>query len=136
MSDHSDQAIRQAFDIAKIYNAEVFVLHVINDPVQLCTVDYCISEELFVRLQAEMLESARSGIWRQLAKFQSMGVASVTAEVKVGVPHDVILKQAEERKVDLIVISSHGSTSLSKYLMGGVARHVLMEAKCNVLLVK
>lgn len=136
MSDHSDLAVRQAFDIAKLYDAEVFVLHVIADPVQICTVDYCISQELFERCLNAMLESARNGILGQLVKFVSMGVSSVTTDVKTGVPHDEILKAAEEKGIDLIVIGSLGSTGLAKYLMGSVARHVLMGANCPVLLVK
>ena len=53
-----------------------------------------------------------------------------------GVPYEEILKEAEEKGVDLIVIASLGRTGLAKYLIGSVARNVLKRAKCPVLLTK
>ncbi len=92
MSEHSDKAVRQALDIARQFNAEVFLLHVIKDPVQQCTVDYCISEELMNQLQAQMLESARKGMRMQLAKFPSIGPESIATDIKTGNPYEQILK--------------------------------------------
>jgi nucleotide-binding universal stress UspA family protein len=136
MSEHSDKAIRQAFDIAKQYDAEVFLLHVIQDPVQQCTADFCIDEGLFNQLQARMCESVRSAIGKQLEKFPYIDPEKVTTDIKIGIPYDQILKEAEERGVDLIVISYLGTSGLAKYLIGSVARHVLLGAKCPVLLTK
>ncbi len=136
MSEHSDKAVRNAFDIARQYQAEVFLLHVVQDPVQQCSIDYCISEDLWARVQEQMFESVRKGMRSQLAKFPSIDPAAVATDVKIGIPYQEILKEAEERDVDLIVISSHGSSGLAKYLMGSVARHVLLGAKCPVLLTK
>lgn len=136
MSEHSDKAIRNAFDIARQYNAEVFLLHVVQDPVQQCSIDYCINEDLWNQLQEQMLNSVRKGMRTQLAKFPSIDPAAITTDVKTGIPYQEILKEAEERDIDLIVISSHGSSGLAKYLMGSVARHVLLGAKCPVLLTK
>ncbi len=136
MSEHADKAVKQAIDISKQFNAELLLLHVIRDPVQQCTVDYCISEELVNQLQAELLESARAGIKKQVEKFSSLNDVSFTTDVRVGVPHDEILKEAEEKGTELIVISSLGSSGISKYLIGSVARHVLLGAKCSVLLVR
>jgi nucleotide-binding universal stress UspA family protein len=136
MSDHADKAIRRALDIAKLFDSEVFLLHVIHEPVQQCTVDYCISIELLNQLQAGMLESARKGMRDQLVKFPFFDPDQVKMDIRTGIPYDEILKEADEREIDLIVISSLGSTGLAKYLMGSVARHVLLGAKCSVLLVK
>ncbi len=136
MSGDSDVAIRRAFDIAKNYGSEVFVLHVIEDPVKQCIVDYCLAEELLHELQTRMLETVRSEVWGQLAKFASMGVSPVNVDIRTGAPHDEILKEAEERDADLIVIATFGKTGLGKNFMGSVARHVLSGAKCSVLMVK
>ena len=136
MSDHSYKAMRNAFDIARQYNSEVFLLHVIQDPVRQCAIDFCISEELFVKLQEQMIESVREEMMNQLARFPSIDPDAITADVKIGEPYHEILKEADEREINLIVISSLGSSGLPKYLVGSVARHVLLEAKCSVLLTK
>jgi len=136
LSDHADTALRHAFDIAREYDSRVFLLHVIQDPVQQCSIDYCISEELVAQLQGQINESAKKGMMRQLAKFPSVDPATVTFDVKTGIPYEEIQKEAEERKIDLIVISTFGSSGLSKYLLGSVARHVIIAATCPVLLLK
>jgi nucleotide-binding universal stress UspA family protein len=136
MSDHSFKAIRQSFDIARQYDSEVFILHVVQKPVQECAFDYCISEELAKELQRQMDDSARKGVQQQLAKLPGIDRSKVSTEVKTGNPYEEILKEAEAKDVDLIVISSFGYTGLASLLMGSVARHVLMGSKRPVLLVK
>jgi nucleotide-binding universal stress UspA family protein len=136
MSDNSFMAIRHAFDIANQFNSEVILLHVIRNPVQECTIDYCISKELVAQLQSEMLDCAKKGIRQQLAKLPGIDADKIITDVKSGNPYVEILKEAEERDIDLIVIASLGHSGMAKYLIGSVARHVLLEAKCPVLLTK
>ncbi len=136
MSAHSDKAVKQAIDIARQFGAELYLLHVIQDPVQQCTIDYSVSEGLLMQLKNEMMEAAEKGIRGQIEKFPEAKELTVTTDVKSGTPYDMILQEEAERGIDLIVISSLGATGLAKYLMGTVARHVLLGAKCSVLLVK
>ncbi len=49
---------------------------------------------------------------------------------------NVVTKQAEKRKSDLIVMGSRGLSHIMGYLMGSVSRKVLMHASCTVLTVK
>lgn len=65
-------------------------------------------------------------------------VASVTyAHLCVtGSPVTEILAVAEDKRVDLIVMASHGRTGLSRLLMGSVAEGVMREAPCPVLVVR
>jgi universal stress protein A len=136
LSEHSFKAIRQAVDIAQQHNAEVFLLHVIRDPVQECSYEYCISTELANQLQVEMNESIRKGIKHLLANLPSIDPDKFTTDIKTGNPYVEILKEADEREIDLIVIPPLGSTGLAKFMIGSVARHVLLGAKCPVLLTK
>jgi universal stress protein A len=136
MSDHSDMAIRHAFDIARACGAEVVILHVVTDSVRRVSGDYCMDEEQFRELESRVFDSARREVFGQLAKFASMGVSPVAVHIRTGSPHDQILKEAAERDADLIVIATFGRTGLARFLMGGVVRHVLAGAACSVLLVK
>jgi hypothetical protein len=54
----------------------------------------------------------------------------------VGTPADAIVRFAEQTKADLIVISTHGRTGLSRVLMGSVAGAVVRKASCPVLTIK
>ncbi len=136
MSDHSLRAMRKGFDIAKQYNSGVYLLHVIQNPIQECAIDHCINEDLVRNLQTEMFESARKEMLTLLNMFPGIDGDKIDTDIRTGVPYKEILNEAEERDIDLIVIAAHGYTGLSKYLMGSVARHVLLGAKCPVLLIK
>jgi nucleotide-binding universal stress UspA family protein len=57
------------------------------------------------------------------------------AEVVGGNPGDAIVDYAKAQGGDLIVMGSHGHTSLSHVLMGSVAEHVLRHAPCPILMV-
>jgi nucleotide-binding universal stress UspA family protein len=57
-------------------------------------------------------------------------------DIKRGHPYETILTEQEDKKIDLIVIASHGRTGLMKHLIGSVAEKVLRGARCHVLLVK
>lgn len=53
-----------------------------------------------------------------------------------GNPSAEILRVAQERRCDLIVMGTHGRTGLHRLLMGSVAEHVVRKAPCPVLVVK
>ena len=74
----------------------------------------------------------------KLARLQEMissiGLDSTTVEVE-GNPADLILSQAENSRVDLIVLGSHSRGPLSHLFLGSVADGVLQRARCPVLIV-
>ena len=47
-----------------------------------------------------------------------------------------IVRVANEREVDLIVISSHGRTGLGRIIFGSTAEAIVRHARCPVLVVK
>ncbi len=57
------------------------------------------------------------------------------AIVVEGNPSELILKQAEKDKIDLIVIASHNS-ALENLLLGSCAAKVVRHARCTVTVVK
>lgn len=53
-----------------------------------------------------------------------------------GEPAETIVELAETEAVDMIVLSTHGRTGLSRILMGSIAESVVRKAKCPVLTIK
>ncbi len=64
------------------------------------------------------------------AKLQTL---RVTGE---GQPSVEILRYAEENRIDLIVMGTHGRTGISHALMGSVAEKVVRKSSCPVLTVR
>lgn len=59
----------------------------------------------------------------------------IKVDVRVGHPYHTILEVAEEKKIDLIVISSH-KPGLQDYLLGSTAAKVVRHAKCSVMVIR
>lgn len=56
--------------------------------------------------------------------------------VITGNPSSEIIDYAASQNIDLIVISSHGRTGLSRFLLGSVAERVVRFAPCPVLVLR
>jgi nucleotide-binding universal stress UspA family protein len=121
-SEHSDRALQQALDIARQYQAKVFLIHVIA----------VIRPEFESALRWEAEERLKN----QLDRFPRGRNIDVATGVRTGIVYEEILKESEEERIDLIVIASLGQSGIAKYLVGGVARNVLKGSKCPVLLTK
>lgn len=63
-----------------------------------------------------------------------MGV-QVESLVQFGQPADVILEYAQELKVDAIVMTTHGRSGISRWLLGSVTQKVLSAAPCPVFVI-
>lgn len=62
--------------------------------------------------------------------------AGLERHVRWGHPVEQILRAAEERATDLIVMGTHGHSGLARLLLGSVAERVAHLALCPVLLVR
>lgn len=78
---------------------------------------------------------------RRLGEFVSEKIADACAGLKIrqlvdaGQPFGAIVDCAEKEGVDLVVMSSHGRTGLSRMLIGSVTDKILRGAPCPVLVV-
>ena len=135
-SDYSDKALKQALDIAKHYNARVFLFHVIPKEVNRCVADVCLGDDIIRDIEGQMIARAQEDLQGQLNKFPQSKEVSVVTDIGKGTPYDAILREAEDKGIDLIVIASLGRSGIARFLIGSVSRNVLKGAKCPVLLTK
>ena len=135
-SEYSDKALAQALDIAKQYNAKVYLLHVIHEEIHQCVVDYCLTEEQMEQIRTQMVAGPKESMLKQVARIPMAKEVEVITSVKTGLPYEAILEEAQKQGIDLIVIGSLGRSGIAKYIIGSVARNVLKGAKCPVLLNK
>jgi nucleotide-binding universal stress UspA family protein len=60
----------------------------------------------------------------------------VSVEIRFGEPAEEILAASQSRQVDMIAMTSHGRTGLSRLVSGSVAQQVLTKASVPVLLLR
>jgi nucleotide-binding universal stress UspA family protein len=134
-SKFSDEALKQAYDIAKKYKAKLYLLHVV-DVIQQCAVDYCMDQQTLDSLDKQTIKASEDMMEKQIKKVAKSKDVEIISDVKKGTSYEEILKEQEAKKIDLIVIASHGRTGLMGHLIGSVAERVARGAKCPVILVK
>ncbi|MDZ4230451.1 MAG: universal stress protein, partial [Dehalococcoidales bacterium] len=59
----------------------------------------------------------------------------MSGELAVGYPAEEIIRYAEENKIDLILMATHGRSGLKRWTLGSVADKVLRASKIPVLLI-
>jgi nucleotide-binding universal stress UspA family protein len=136
-SVYADNALKQALDIAKQNKAKLFLFHAIDDGFQQCAVDYCLDEGSVQKIYKESIKNAKDKLDQEVKKITDKNSKiEIVYDAKRGIPYEEILKEQEEKGIDLIVIASHGKTGILKNLLGGVVDKVVKRAKCQVLLVR
>ncbi len=61
---------------------------------------------------------------------------TASSEVRFGRPAEEIISFANDMKIELIAMSTHGRSGLARWAYGSVADRVLHAARCPVLLVR
>jgi len=134
-SEYSNGALEQALDIAKRYKAKVFLLHVLHEGIHPAS-SGILPDELVQKMKDVTVAWVKTSFQNQLNLFPQAKEVEVATNVRHGVPYDEILKEAKEKRIDLIVLASLGKSRVTKYLIGCVARNILKGSKCPVLLTK
>jgi nucleotide-binding universal stress UspA family protein len=136
-SVYSDNALKQAIDIAKQNKAKIYLFHAVDDGFQQCAVDYCIDEGSVQKILKDSIKNAKEKLQQEAKKVTDNNSSiEIVYDTKRGIPYEEILKEQEEKGIDLIVIASHGKTGILKNLLGGVVDKVIKRTKCQVLLVR
>jgi nucleotide-binding universal stress UspA family protein len=112
--------------------AEVELLTVTMLPMPAYPVDAPLDFDMVIKQQQE---ASNAYLKKVMADLGHDGI-KVTPLVAEGPVADEILTYAESTGADLIAMSTHGRSGLSRWLMGSVADKVLHGAKVPVLLIR
>jgi nucleotide-binding universal stress UspA family protein len=133
-SDSSFQAATYAIKIAKMANAEILFMHAVVNPPYF---EYKATGLVIMRYIDEAKLHAE--MWyRNMGDTASQEGVKFSAETILDIVSaaDSIVKYAEDKKADLIVMGTHGRTGIKRFLLGSAAGAVVAHAKCSVLVVR
>ena len=129
------------FSMAKSMDAEVTLLHVINDPVFYSTSGYSpimgFNGYMDVGpIQLDNIDGLKNASLQYLDKSkQHLGDKTIQTIVKEGDFADSILETAKELHADIIVVGSHSRKWLENIVMGSVTEKVLHHTSIPLLIV-
>jgi nucleotide-binding universal stress UspA family protein len=134
-SPNSEAALGPAFVLAAAFGGEVQLLQVIVPPeAALAAVEGAQYYALQNHWQETEVETAETYLGRLRGQW-CRGRVPVAVQAAVGAAPATIVATAEAFRADLIVMSTHGRSGLSRVIYGSVAEAVLRAARVPVLLV-
>jgi len=125
-SKTSDIALQYGITLAQALNAQLYLLHVPGKTGENFEADFPFGQfESPIRERFELLVSPQQG--KQLRTEYA---------VRIGTPHEEIMRYVSDRDIDLVVMGSHGRSGVARAVMGSVAETVVRQAPCPVLVVR
>jgi nucleotide-binding universal stress UspA family protein len=132
-SDPSHAALDVAADMASRFGAELLLVHVVP-------VIPDLPDSVTIFKEEEYEQNLQDIAAKQLSELAAtLGQKNVKIRTEVGLANDVgmeLVRIAEQNHVDMIVIATHGMTGWRQIAFGSVAKRVVEEADCPVLVLR
>ncbi len=133
LSNQSIRAFKTALDIAKKYNSKITILTCLEG-------DAWHHKFYDSRADNELIKKQKKVSVSHIAKLENLANkvdVSIKSQIlkSTSVVKDIVT-YAKSRKMDLIVMGSHGRTGVDKLILGSVANGVTQKASCPVLIIK
>ena len=156
LSENARYAFAYAVSLANLYKASVTMVHVLPEVPALLdqSVIGYISEERWQEIKSQQVDEAKEALigkkrdhlaikealhqFSEDVKQQQAGDGFTTDDIIVqrGNPVEEIIKSAEECNCDLIIMGTHGQSTLEDVMLGSTARRVIRRSKVPVLVVR
>lgn len=133
-SEISEQALEHVKELMPVPSTTEIVLLRVVDPLATTYAggtDAAI--EVAVQIQKKAEAEAASYLKKVAGELEEMGI-EVKTVLTVGLPADVILDYARQNGVDLIIMSTHGRSGISRWLFGSVAEKIIRHSQLPVLI--
>ena len=129
-SAYSDGALESAGSIAKKFKAKIILMHVVEP------FPYAVTISLTVINQGKALTAIAQSLLENSCKRFRGGDLAIETHLTSGTPYREIVRKAEQDRVDMIVMGTHGRTGMERFLIGSVAEKVIRRAPCSVMTVR
>jgi nucleotide-binding universal stress UspA family protein len=132
-------AVDVAADIARKANAEVTLLHIVEEA---SAGSFNIEGEVASRsddwedkiFTMRLIEKGKKQMAKAVEELKAAGV-KVRPEIKIGAPFHAMRKIITDQKVDLVVMGTAGQTKLEESIIGSNTEKVVRHSDCPVLTV-
>jgi nucleotide-binding universal stress UspA family protein len=132
-SEGSFHALPYAVDLARNYNAKLYVLHIIYDIAKATEshIPHISADELYKELNEWAIKEIDTCCIEEIRS-----LPDVEKKVVKGIPYEEIIKFASDNEIDLIVMGTYGRAGFERFVFGSTAEKVVRRAPCPVLTVR
>jgi nucleotide-binding universal stress UspA family protein len=154
LSETSVHAFAYAVSLANMYSAGITILHVLAEFPGEDFIANMINTETWEEIKSRHYSEARDQLigkkrgsvaikevleaFSEKAQADAEDQAFVTDEVliKQGAPAEVIVETAREQNCDLIVVGTHGHSTLADVMVGSTAKWIIKHSPIPVLVIR
>ena len=135
-SDSSNKVYKVAAQLAKICNGKLIIVHVVMPPLPVGSGLFYSDASSIDKLRVELEEAGRMLLQNYSEKSINEYKIAVETILARGYPADAIIREADTKGADLIVVGSRGFSGAKQFFIGSVPNSVLHNSNIPVLLVK
>ncbi len=137
-SPSAQNAFKHCLILADYYQAKIEVLHVVFP--EYAAMDVPVVSMATTREKVDAAESVMHsflelGLSQTQALYTFQAIPKVEEKVEIGIAVGTIVKLAEDRHADLIMMGTKGSHNTLEKAFGSVSTGVIEQAKCPVMLI-
>jgi nucleotide-binding universal stress UspA family protein len=127
----SDRALKIALDEAKVWNATVNVIYVVETGLF-----SSLPMDNTWEIMYSMLEKEGQDALDEAKKEADAKHITLKANMKQGHAGNEIVNASEELGADLVIVGSHGRSEVDRILLGSVSSFVVSHSKVSVMVVR
>lgn len=131
-SNQAENALKVAVQLAKRYNSEIHILHMIELPMHQIVATSNFSE---LPEAVFFMKIAHNHFEETLDRDYLDGI-DIYENIKFNTASDGILEACNEDDIDIIVMGSHGASGFKEMFIGSTAEKIVRTAKKPVLVIK
>ena len=131
-SELAEVVFTYAKELAGRLDLDIILLHVTRQAAE----NTMPMRKAYIERAVESIQRQSREIQKKIATKKRGKPIEVRGEVVIGYPADEILRFADENKVDLILMATHGRSGIKRWTMGSVADKILRATKIPVWLVR
>ena len=134
-SESSNKVYDMAAQLAKLSNGKLIIVHVVMPPLPVGGLFYTDASSID-KLRIDSEEAGRRLLQNYSEKSINEYKIAVETTLTQGYPPDAIIREADAKGADLIVVGSRGFSGAKQFFIGSVPNSVLHHSRIPVLLVK
>jgi universal stress protein A len=132
-SVHSKNALKYAVPLAEKFGASLHLVYVVEPTIY--PADLGFGQVVLPGVEDELREKG-AGELQSLIEREIGKRVKATSAVRSGNPHQEILREAEDKAVDMIVVATHGHSGVEHMLFGSTADRIVRRSKVPVLTIR
>jgi universal stress protein A len=133
-SEVTGEILRYAVEIAKRFDAELHLFHVIPNLNYFSPYESFLTPENLVTIEHNIEKEVEKDFDKAVKKIEP--AISLVRVIKTGVTFVEIIDYVREAAIDLIVMGTHGRSGIEHILIGSVAEKVVRKSPCPVLTIR